>query len=265
MGPSSAAPDYGLDNPGPKRYWPISSDPHHPHVGFQWRIDAGAVESGRHWLGLRLHGSDGSVEDWSEQPMRDRVAACSRAPVGVCYGKANPARRSSCAVAISGKPTSAVGSRGFDRFEQRDAQAFGLEAAGAVEGLLGIDVAYDLRRQRGCGIARRWCRPHRSDQARDASRTTQCGMPRCARTSRPVAPARLHDRLACPAAARRVPPPGRSRSPRHRLHARRPLRPWPRPGVAPDERRLAGERGFRRLPAGRRRTECRSRDSSSRR
>jgi 4-amino-4-deoxy-L-arabinose transferase-like glycosyltransferase len=61
--------DYGIDNPGPKRYWPISSDPHHPHVGFQGRIDAGAATSGRHWLGLRLHGSDGSVEDWSEQPV----------------------------------------------------------------------------------------------------------------------------------------------------------------------------------------------------
>ena len=25
--------------------------------------------SGRHWLGLRLHGRDGSVEDWAEQPI----------------------------------------------------------------------------------------------------------------------------------------------------------------------------------------------------
>jgi 4-amino-4-deoxy-L-arabinose transferase-like glycosyltransferase len=62
-------PDYGLDNAGPKRYWPFSSDPHHPHVGFHGRIDAGTVKPGRHWLGLRLHGSDGSVEDWSEQPI----------------------------------------------------------------------------------------------------------------------------------------------------------------------------------------------------
>jgi 4-amino-4-deoxy-L-arabinose transferase-like glycosyltransferase len=63
------SPDYGLDNAGPKRYWPFSSDPHHPHVGFHGRIDAGTVKPGRHWLGLRLHGSDGSVEDWSEQPI----------------------------------------------------------------------------------------------------------------------------------------------------------------------------------------------------
>ena len=63
------SPDYGLDNAGPKRYWPFSSDPHHPRVGFHGRIDAGTVRPGRHWLGLRLHGSDGSVEDWSEQPV----------------------------------------------------------------------------------------------------------------------------------------------------------------------------------------------------
>ena len=63
------SPDYGLDNAGPKRYWPFSNDPHHPHVGFHGRIDAGTAAPGRHWLGLRLHGSDGSIEDWSEQPI----------------------------------------------------------------------------------------------------------------------------------------------------------------------------------------------------
>ena len=61
--------DYGLDNAGPKRYWPFSSDPHHPDVGFHARIDASTAAPGRHWLGLRLHGSDRSVEDWSEQPI----------------------------------------------------------------------------------------------------------------------------------------------------------------------------------------------------
>jgi hypothetical protein len=64
-----ATADYGLDNAGPKRYWPFSSDPHHPHVGFQARVDASGVAPGRHWLGLRLHGSDRSVEDWSERPV----------------------------------------------------------------------------------------------------------------------------------------------------------------------------------------------------
>ena len=64
-----AQAEYGLDNAGPKRYWAISNDPHHPQVGFRARIDASAYAPGRHWLGLRLHGSDGSVEDWSERPL----------------------------------------------------------------------------------------------------------------------------------------------------------------------------------------------------
>jgi hypothetical protein len=50
-------------------YWKISSDPHHPDVGFRAQVDARGLAPGRHWLGLRLHASDGSVEDWSEQPL----------------------------------------------------------------------------------------------------------------------------------------------------------------------------------------------------
>jgi hypothetical protein len=34
-------------------------------VGFRAHV-TGAAE-GTHWLGLRLHGADGSVEDWAEQ------------------------------------------------------------------------------------------------------------------------------------------------------------------------------------------------------
>lgn len=60
---------YGIDNAGPQRYWTMSTDPHHPYVGFHARVDASAAARGRHWLGLRLHGSDGSIEDWSEQPV----------------------------------------------------------------------------------------------------------------------------------------------------------------------------------------------------
>ncbi|HZV24275.1 MAG TPA: glycosyltransferase family 39 protein [Luteimonas sp.] len=60
---------YGLDDAGPRRFWPFSNDPHHPKVGFRAHVDASALTPGRHWLGLRLHGSDGSVEDWSEQPL----------------------------------------------------------------------------------------------------------------------------------------------------------------------------------------------------
>lgn len=60
---------YGEPNPGVAAYWRISVDPNHPDVGFSASIGASAFARGRHWLGLRLHGSDGSVEDWPEQPV----------------------------------------------------------------------------------------------------------------------------------------------------------------------------------------------------
>ncbi|WP_410594546.1 hypothetical protein, partial [Bacillus sp. SIMBA_074] len=52
-----------------RSYWRISTDPQHPHVGFEATLDLGGLPPGRHWLGLRLHGNDGSVEDWWEQPL----------------------------------------------------------------------------------------------------------------------------------------------------------------------------------------------------
>lgn len=62
---------YGLPSPGTAAYWQISTDPYHPKVGFRARIDVPPqIADGRHWIGLRLHGRDGSVEDWSEQPVR---------------------------------------------------------------------------------------------------------------------------------------------------------------------------------------------------
>jgi 4-amino-4-deoxy-L-arabinose transferase-like glycosyltransferase len=64
--------EYGLSSPGTAAFWKISTDPQHPRVGFRARVDAGRFEAGRHWLGLRLHGRDGSVEDWSEQPLNLR-------------------------------------------------------------------------------------------------------------------------------------------------------------------------------------------------
>ncbi len=64
-----AKAEYGLPSPGTATYWKISSDPQHPRVGFRANVDAGNLAPGRHWIGLRLHGLDGSVEDWSEQPV----------------------------------------------------------------------------------------------------------------------------------------------------------------------------------------------------
>ncbi|WP_233671442.1 ArnT family glycosyltransferase [Luteimonas rhizosphaerae] len=60
---------YGLPSPGTAEYWRISTDPRHPAVGFRATIDATGLPAGRRWLGLRLYGLDGSVEDWSEQPV----------------------------------------------------------------------------------------------------------------------------------------------------------------------------------------------------
>lgn len=48
--------------------WPDSTDPQHPAVGFDATFDTGTLSPGKHWLGLRLHGRDGSVEQWQEQP-----------------------------------------------------------------------------------------------------------------------------------------------------------------------------------------------------
>jgi len=68
-----ATADYGQEQPGVADYWRISTDPNHPRVGFSAQVDLGAVPPpGRHWLGLRLHGSDGSIEDWPEQPVEIR-------------------------------------------------------------------------------------------------------------------------------------------------------------------------------------------------
>ncbi len=58
---------YGLPSQGTADYWKISTDPNHPDVGFSASVDAGSLAAGRHWLGLRLHAMDGSVEDWPEQ------------------------------------------------------------------------------------------------------------------------------------------------------------------------------------------------------
>lgn len=51
-----------------RSFWSDSNDPQHPRVGFDAEVDTMTLAPGRHWLGLRLHGRDGSVEQWQEQP-----------------------------------------------------------------------------------------------------------------------------------------------------------------------------------------------------
>ena len=68
-GEAVATADYAIPRPDIAAYWQISTDPQHPNVAFRADIDASALPPGRQWLGLRLHGRDGSVEDWWEQPV----------------------------------------------------------------------------------------------------------------------------------------------------------------------------------------------------
>lgn len=63
---------YGLPMPGVAEYWRVSTDPHHPHVGFRLDVDLTGRPPGRYWLGLVLHGHDGSIEPWPEQPIELR-------------------------------------------------------------------------------------------------------------------------------------------------------------------------------------------------
>lgn len=66
-----AEAEYGIHNDWVARFWGgRSRDPNHPYVAFSAQVDASGVEPGRHWLGLIVHGSDGSVEVSPEQPVR---------------------------------------------------------------------------------------------------------------------------------------------------------------------------------------------------
>jgi 4-amino-4-deoxy-L-arabinose transferase-like glycosyltransferase len=62
-----ARADYGHAMPNVTAYWSISTDPNQPRVGWRATLDATTWAPGEHWLGLRLHGADGSREDWPEQ------------------------------------------------------------------------------------------------------------------------------------------------------------------------------------------------------
>jgi hypothetical protein len=74
-----AQAEYGIESPGVARFWKISTDATHPHVGFRARVELPEASEGTHWLGLRLHGRDGSVEDWSEQRIRVDAGAARAA------------------------------------------------------------------------------------------------------------------------------------------------------------------------------------------
>jgi len=57
--------EYGLPRPDVLVYWGI--DEGSDGVGFRATLDLSGHAGGEAWLGLRLHGSDGSVEEWPQQ------------------------------------------------------------------------------------------------------------------------------------------------------------------------------------------------------
>ncbi|MEO6104693.1 MAG: glycosyltransferase family 39 protein, partial [Pseudoxanthomonas sp.] len=65
-----ASANYGAPKPDVAGFWKVSTDPGQPRVGF--RASMTGVSHGMHWLGLRLHGKDGSIEDWPEQTITVR-------------------------------------------------------------------------------------------------------------------------------------------------------------------------------------------------
>lgn len=72
-----AEANYGLARPEVPGFWDRwrdggSTDPQQPNVGFRAEVDLGGRPSGTYWIGLRLHGRDGSVENWPQQAVELR-------------------------------------------------------------------------------------------------------------------------------------------------------------------------------------------------
>ena len=58
---------YGAERSYVAPFWRISTDPTHPDVGFDVQVTLPEGSEGTHWLGLVLHGKDGSSEAWPQQ------------------------------------------------------------------------------------------------------------------------------------------------------------------------------------------------------
>jgi 4-amino-4-deoxy-L-arabinose transferase-like glycosyltransferase len=65
-----AAARYGTPYPGVRGQWPDSTDPGHPDVGFEATLSLAAVAPGRHQLGVRIIGRDGSTRDLALRRVR---------------------------------------------------------------------------------------------------------------------------------------------------------------------------------------------------
>lgn len=63
--------DYGFPRPDVLQFWGIGEGS--DGVGFRAKLDLSGHPGGVAWLGLRIHGLDGSVEDWPQQRIRVRA------------------------------------------------------------------------------------------------------------------------------------------------------------------------------------------------
>lgn len=65
-----AEAEYGQRNAWPHEFLRgMSRDPNRPDTQFSAQVDVSALPPGRHWLGLRVHGADGSIEPWAQIPV----------------------------------------------------------------------------------------------------------------------------------------------------------------------------------------------------
>jgi hypothetical protein len=62
--------DYGQPRADVLDFWGLLGTGADPRVGFRARVELDGHPPGRAWLGLVIHGEDGSVEAWPEQPIR---------------------------------------------------------------------------------------------------------------------------------------------------------------------------------------------------
>jgi hypothetical protein len=65
-----ATADYGERRGDVLTYWGLDPEQEDSGVGFHAELDLRGHPPGRAWLGLRLHGHDGVVEDWPAQPLQ---------------------------------------------------------------------------------------------------------------------------------------------------------------------------------------------------
>ena len=68
-GVDAVVADYGQPRGDVLTYWGLATEGADDRVGFRARLDLQGRAPGTAWIGLVIHGRDGSVEAWPEQPL----------------------------------------------------------------------------------------------------------------------------------------------------------------------------------------------------